>query len=199
MSQEPVLKEAGKSTGLAIAWVKARNKAKACASVKAGRVVRLRRREVHPKVAVAGLHDGGGGILGQTIFDRFNTPALPGAQIANLHLDREDRLWISTEAGIVVKKGNEWSPVFGAEQGWTGDFVRTFAERDGKLFVSSFNGKFSNSTNTDSTNCPTRPAKQAAVTSRMWIGKARFGPRNIASPALGMARNGAKLSRPARS
>src|SRR5262245_47990382 len=76
-----------------------------------------------------------------TVFDRSNTPELPGTQIVNLHLDHQARLWVSTDQGIVFLQGRKWSPVFGLAQGWTGDYVRTFAEGAGKLLLTSFNGK----------------------------------------------------------
>lgn len=75
------------------------------------------------------------------VFDRSNTPQLPGAMIVNLHLDRQDRLWVSTDKGIVYLKAGKWSAPFDRARGWTADFARTFAEGAGKLFVTSFNGK----------------------------------------------------------
>ncbi|MCL4787920.1 MAG: hypothetical protein KJ070_14190 [Verrucomicrobia bacterium] len=83
-----------------------------------------------------------------TVFNRFNTPALPDNNIVNLHLDRQGRLWVSTGLGLVVR---ETMPVGSAEvdwrtltaqDGWKGDLVRSFAERpNGDLLLTSFDGE----------------------------------------------------------
>ncbi len=83
-----------------------------------------------------------------TVFNRFNTPALPDNNIVNLHLDRQGRLWVSTSLGLVVR---ETMPVESAEvdwrtltaqDGWKGDLVRSFAERpNGDLLLTRFDGE----------------------------------------------------------
>ena len=76
-----------------------------------------------------------------TRFDTTNTPALPDDGIVNLHLDRTERLWVSTYRGLVVREGTRWRQ-FGPQDGWSGDFVRTFAERsEGGLLLTTFDGK----------------------------------------------------------
>ena len=42
------------------------------------------------------------------VFNPANTPQLPSAGIVNLHVDKRDRLWISTFSGLVVKDGAQW-------------------------------------------------------------------------------------------
>ena len=74
------------------------------------------------------------------VFNRSNTPDLVDNAVVNLHLDREGRFWISTASGLAYVRDGAWTQL-GAEQGWTGNFVRCFAESpDGDLYVSSFDG-----------------------------------------------------------
>jgi signal transduction histidine kinase/ligand-binding sensor domain-containing protein len=75
-----------------------------------------------------------------TLFDRSNTPELPSNAVVNLHLDQKGVLWISTDRGMVSLQDGHWR-TYQREQGWTGDYVRTFAEGAGKLLVTSFDGK----------------------------------------------------------
>ncbi len=76
-----------------------------------------------------------------TVFDRANTPALPSSEIINLYLDRRERLWISTTAGVACVHDDHWR-LFTHGKGWTGNFVRYFAEApDGQLYVATFDGK----------------------------------------------------------
>ena len=75
-----------------------------------------------------------------TVFNPANTPQLADAGIVNLHADQRDRLWVSTSAGLVVKDGAQWR-AFGTNDGWVGNFVRTFAERaNGDLLMTTFDG-----------------------------------------------------------
>ncbi|MCI0537538.1 MAG: ATP-binding protein [Verrucomicrobiales bacterium] len=75
------------------------------------------------------------------VFDPGNTPELPSPGIVNLHLDRAGNLWCSTYKGMARLSNGHWTS-FGAEQGWTSDFARTFAEsRDGTLYVTGFDGR----------------------------------------------------------
>ena len=74
------------------------------------------------------------------VFHPANTPQLPSAVIVNLHADHRDRLWVSTDAGLVVKDGTQWRAL-GAGEGWAGNHVRTFAERvNGDLLITTFDG-----------------------------------------------------------
>jgi signal transduction histidine kinase/ligand-binding sensor domain-containing protein/CheY-like chemotaxis protein/HPt (histidine-containing phosphotransfer) domain-containing protein len=77
-----------------------------------------------------------------TVFDCSNTPELPGTEVVNLHLDRSNRLWVSTSLGIAYVKDGKWK-AFSRAQGWVGDFVRHFAESaTGDLYLTTFNCKF---------------------------------------------------------
>ena len=79
--------------------------------------------------------------LGFTVFSPRNTPEMPSGGIANAHVDREGRLWASTYKGLVSLKDGSWRR-HGPEDGWTSDFVRTFAEGpNGTLYVTGFDGK----------------------------------------------------------
>jgi signal transduction histidine kinase/ligand-binding sensor domain-containing protein/DNA-binding response OmpR family regulator len=76
-----------------------------------------------------------------TVFDRTNTPELPSVEIVNLHLDRSNRLWISTPMGMACVKDGRWQ-VYTHGKGWIGNYVRYFAEAaDGQLYVTTFDGK----------------------------------------------------------
>lgn len=75
-----------------------------------------------------------------TVFNPANTPQLPSAGIVNLHADKRDRLWVSTSAGLVVKDGTRWRAL-GTNEGWPGNLVRTFAEREnGDILITTFDG-----------------------------------------------------------
>ncbi|MFT4549695.1 MAG: signal transduction histidine kinase/ligand-binding sensor domain-containing protein [Verrucomicrobiales bacterium] len=90
-----------------------------------------------------GTYDGLARFDGDTfkVFNRSNTPELPSAGIINLHLDQSGRLWVSTLSGLVVREGDKWR-AFGSDQGWVGDFVRTFSERaNGDLLMTTFDGR----------------------------------------------------------
>jgi len=75
-----------------------------------------------------------------TVFNPTNTPALPSPGIVNLHLDSSGGLWVSTVRGIVVRQGEQWIP-YGKEQGWTGNFARTFSEHEEIICITSFDGR----------------------------------------------------------
>ncbi|HYE30039.1 MAG TPA: two-component regulator propeller domain-containing protein [Methylomirabilota bacterium] len=76
-----------------------------------------------------------------TVFDQSTTPEMPGSTVVNLHLDRANRLWISTDKGLVRKTGNKWF-TYGVGQGWTATYVRNFAESEkGELIIASFDGR----------------------------------------------------------
>lgn len=75
-----------------------------------------------------------------TVFNRGNTPQLPNAGIVNLHLDLSGRLWVSTLEGLVVRDATQWR-AFGTNEGWRGNFVRTFTGRpNGDLLLTTFDG-----------------------------------------------------------
>lgn len=65
---------------------------------------------------------------------------MPSAGIVNLHLDGAGRLWVSTLKGLVARQGGGWTGLT-RDQGWTGDYARTFAEAAGIVCVTSFGGK----------------------------------------------------------
>lgn len=76
-----------------------------------------------------------------TVFNRANTPALPDAGIVNLHSDRSGRLWVSTMRGLVALEDGQWRS-FGTNEGWAGNYVRTFAERtNGEVLFTTFDGR----------------------------------------------------------
>lgn len=81
------------------------------------------------------------------VYRPSNTEALPSAGVVNLHLDQSNRQWISTYGGIVTRQDGVWRS-YGKDDGWVGDFARTFAERpNGDLLITTFNGhlmEFSN-------------------------------------------------------
>jgi signal transduction histidine kinase/ligand-binding sensor domain-containing protein len=76
-----------------------------------------------------------------TVFNPHNTPALPSGGIVNLYADRRGRLWISTYEGLVLRESEEWR-WWQADDGWSGGFVRTYAERaNGDLLLTTFDGR----------------------------------------------------------
>jgi signal transduction histidine kinase/ligand-binding sensor domain-containing protein/ActR/RegA family two-component response regulator len=75
-----------------------------------------------------------------TVYDPSTVSALPSSGIVNLHVDRSGRLWVSTLKGMAARQGNQWT-TYHAEQGWTGDYARTFSENSGVVCVTSFDGK----------------------------------------------------------
>ena len=76
-----------------------------------------------------------------TVFNRDNTPQLPSAGIISLHQDQRSWLWVSTLRGMAVLADNQWR-TFGTNDGWAGNYVRTFAERrNGDLLLTTFDGK----------------------------------------------------------
>ncbi len=75
-----------------------------------------------------------------TVLNPSNTPQLPGAAVVNLHQDRSGRLWVSTDRGLVTIRDHHWRS-YGTNEGWAGNYVRSFSERaDGDLLVSTFDG-----------------------------------------------------------
>lgn len=73
-----------------------------------------------------------------TVFDQSRIPALPDPGIVNLHLDRAGELWISTVSGLAHGHEGAWT-VFGPQQGWTGTYIRHFADAaDGSVFLITF-------------------------------------------------------------
>jgi signal transduction histidine kinase/ligand-binding sensor domain-containing protein len=74
------------------------------------------------------------------VFHPGNTPSLPSVVMVNLHADTRGRLWVSTDAGLVVKDGSQWRSL-GADEGWVGNHVRTFTEgRNGEVLITTFDG-----------------------------------------------------------
>jgi PAS domain S-box-containing protein len=76
-----------------------------------------------------------------TVLKPENTPQLPGAGIVNLHVDGVGRMWLSTYRGVVMRERRQWRS-FVKDQGWTGNYVRTFASRkNGDVLMTTFDGK----------------------------------------------------------
>jgi signal transduction histidine kinase/ligand-binding sensor domain-containing protein len=75
-----------------------------------------------------------------TVFDPANTPQMPDGGIANLFSDKRGRLWVGTFAGLVIKDGSHWRAL-GTNEGWAGNYVRTFTDRaNGDLLITTFDG-----------------------------------------------------------
>ena len=95
-----------------------------------------------------------------TVFNPKNTPALPSGGIVNLHLDRRGALWVSTYEGMARYDGRTWR-TFGKNEGWSGDYARTFAERrDGALLVTTFGGHLFEVSNDRFTRLPDPPGER---------------------------------------
>ncbi|MCI0744113.1 MAG: PAS domain-containing protein, partial [Verrucomicrobia subdivision 3 bacterium] len=115
------------------------------------------------------------------VFDPKNTPELPSEGIVNLHVDRRGRLWVSTYEGIVVREDGQWRQLK-REDGWPGDYARTFSERgNGDVLITTFNGKvveFSNGRFTEMPPPPGEPAKGyfgcVDEEDRWWVVQHRF-------------------------
>lgn len=94
------------------------------------------------------------------VFHPANTPHLPSAGIVNLHADKRDRLWVSTYAGLVIKDGAQWRAL-GTNEGWAGNYVRTFAERiNGELLITTFDGHVMTAANDRLTELPSPPGER---------------------------------------
>jgi ligand-binding sensor domain-containing protein len=75
------------------------------------------------------------------VFDRFNTPELPGTGIVNLYLDHSGRLWVSTLTGTAYVKDGRWR-IFHDSDGWPGSYVWRFAETSsGDLYLTTWDHK----------------------------------------------------------
>jgi len=75
------------------------------------------------------------------VFDPMNTPVMTSYAIVNGHRDRAGTLWFSMYDGMVSRRGGTWRR-HGRNDGWTTDYVRTFAEAPGgTLYVTGFDGK----------------------------------------------------------
>ncbi|MCC7375440.1 MAG: hypothetical protein IT581_12365 [Verrucomicrobiales bacterium] len=75
------------------------------------------------------------------VLDPRQLADLPSPGVVNLHLDRRDRLWVSTLGGLIVREGSRWRLVNKAATA-DGDYVRTFSERDnGDLLLTHYNGR----------------------------------------------------------
>ncbi|MEO8429490.1 MAG: two-component regulator propeller domain-containing protein [Verrucomicrobiota bacterium] len=123
-----------------------------------------------------------------TVFDRSNTPELPSVGIVNLHLDRRGRLWISTYLGLVMREAGPGQPAggrwrsFSQDDGWAGDFVRTFAERaNGDLLLTTFNGTVLEFANDRLKSLPAPPGKRGQgylgvvdEAGHWWVVQSRF-------------------------
>ena len=77
----------------------------------------------------------------------------------NLHADKRGWLWVSTFAGLVLKNGTQWRPL-GTNEGWAGDYVRTFAERgNGDMLITTFDGHVLTFENERLTELPSPPGE----------------------------------------
>ncbi len=95
-----------------------------------------------------------------TVFNPANTRHLPSAGIVNLHADKRDRLWVSTFAGLVMKDGAQWRAL-GTNEGWVGNYVRTFVERvNGDLLITTFDGHVMTAVNDRLTELPLPPGER---------------------------------------
>jgi signal transduction histidine kinase/ligand-binding sensor domain-containing protein len=116
-----------------------------------------------------------------TVFNPANTPQLPGAGIVNLHADKRDRLWVSTSAGLVLKDGTQWRAL-GTNEGWPGNYVRTFAEREnGDLLITTFDGQVLVVEHDRPTALPAPPGERdqgysgtVDESDRWWLAQKRF-------------------------
>ncbi|MGC4053526.1 MAG: ATP-binding protein [Paludibaculum sp.] len=73
-----------------------------------------------------------------TVFDQSRIPVLPDPAIINLYRDRSGEMWISTLSGLTHGHEGAWTS-YGPRQGWTGTYVRHFAEAaDGSVFFVTF-------------------------------------------------------------
>jgi len=64
--------------------------------------------------------------------------AARGPGVVNLHLDQHDRVWVSDYERLSIIDNQEVRG-FSARDGWTGDFVKSFAERDdGDLLITTY-------------------------------------------------------------
>ena len=136
-----------------------------------------------------------------TVFDPSNTPALPSPGIVNLHLDTSGRLWISTYRGIVVRDGDRWTS-YGRDQGWTGDYARTFSENAGVICITGFYGKVFRVEKGQMQELPEPPGDTGQGyfghvdrNGRIWVAQHRFfgfwdGKRWVSSDLTGIVTNG---------
>ena len=69
------------------------------------------------------------GVRFQT-FNKSSAPELPNNSILRLHCDREGRLWISTQSGLVTYQDGQWRR-YGATNGAPPTFIRSFAHDTG--------------------------------------------------------------------
>jgi len=115
------------------------------------------------------------------VFNRLNTPQLPSAVIVSVHADKLDRLWVSTDAGLVVKDGTRWRAM-GASEGWAGNHVRTFAQRaNGDLLITTFDGHVLAVEDDRLTELPSPPGERGQgylgtvdEAGRWWLAQSRF-------------------------
>jgi signal transduction histidine kinase/ligand-binding sensor domain-containing protein len=116
-----------------------------------------------------------------TVVTPNTTPGLPDAGIVSLHLDRRDRLWVSTYQGLAVREGERWRSL-GADRGWGGEFVRSFAENEsGEVLLTSFNGRVFASSGQDVVELPAPPGEAGQgyfggvdVDGVWWVVQSRF-------------------------
>jgi len=135
------------------------------------------------------------------VFDSSNVPELPSSGIVNLHLDGSGRLWVSTLKGLVAHESGRWTP-YPREQGWTGDYARSFAERKGVICITSFDGHVFCVQSNLVTDLPEPPGEkghgyfgQVDHNGRIWAAQDHFfgfwsGQRWVTSPLAQTITNG---------
>lgn len=115
------------------------------------------------------------------VWNRVNTPELPSEGIVSLHLDRHDRLWVSTLRGLVVREGNQWRRV-ALPTPDESEFVRTFSERpNGDLLLTLVQGTILEYSGGRLTQLPSPPGEPnmgyfggCAEDGRWWVAQRTF-------------------------
>ena len=77
-------------------------------------------------------------LLGGGVFHAYNgREGLPGIVVWSVFRDREQRLWVGTDAGLAVAKGERFDPIPGTE----GNLIRSIVEAsDGALYLTGIPG-----------------------------------------------------------
>jgi len=75
-----------------------------------------------------------------TVFGPAEIPVMKHPAVFNLFRDARQRLWVSTGDGLLVREGETWRRL-GPQEGWTGDYARSFAGRpNGDVLITDFKG-----------------------------------------------------------
>jgi signal transduction histidine kinase/ligand-binding sensor domain-containing protein/ActR/RegA family two-component response regulator len=134
------------------------------------------------------------------VFDSSNVPELPSPGIVNLHMDGSGCLWVSTLRGLTARKAGHWL-AYTREQGWTGDYARTFAESAGVVCITSFDGKVFREAGGRIKELPEPPGQKGRgyfghvdTTGRIWVVQDHFfgcwdGDKWVPSELAGIVTN----------